>query len=151
MSKATFIFLCVLLGITLGFTGGTSDWLTDYSKATELAEKQNKYILLRFSGSDWCGNCIKLERKLFNDSAFLSLAKKSIVLLVADFPKKRKNRLSKELTQQNEQLAEKYNTKGAFPKTVVIDHNGNLIKVMQYPLNTVDEYIANIKTIISAN
>lgn len=126
-------------------------WLTDYLKATELAKKQDKYILIRFSGSDWCSNCIKLERKLFSDSTFLSFANENIVLLTADFPRRRKNRLPKDLTKQNEKLADKYNTEGAFPKTVVIDHEGNLKGVMQYPLTSVDDYIANIKTIIAAN
>lgn len=150
MSKS--LIITVLLGI-ITLSGFIADelWFTDYKKATEVAKKENKLILLRFSGSDWCGNCIKLDRSLFTDSTFISFAEENIVLLNADFPQRKKNQLPEALQQQNDNLAEKFNKEGAFPKVVIIDSKGNLVGTMQYPLNSVDEYINNIKSIIKAN
>jgi thioredoxin-related protein len=110
------------------FLLGSSVWQTDFQKAQTEATAQKKYILLNFSGSDWCGPCIKLKKEILDSEEFLQYADEKLVLVRADFPRLKKNRLSPEQTKQNEALAEKYNSEGKFPLTVLIDANGKAIK-----------------------
>src|SRR5438309_1122403 len=99
----------------------SAEWLTDFSKAKKEASESKKIILLNFSGSDWCGPCIRLKKEIFDSEAFKSYAADHLVLLNADFPRLKKNQLSKEQTKQNEELADKYNNSGKFPFTVLMD------------------------------
>jgi thioredoxin-related protein len=105
-----------------------SPWDNSMDKALEIAKTEKKLILLNFSGSDWCGPCIKLKEEVLNNPEFLSFSDKKLVLVRADFPRKKKNQISAEKTLANEKLAEKYNTKGKFPFTVLIDANGKVLK-----------------------
>ncbi len=92
----------VLFSIVLVIAFATPEWLLNFESATNAAVKENKYILLNFSGSDWCGPCIKMKKEVFESEAFLSLAEEHLVLVRADFPRSKKNQLSKEQTKHNE-------------------------------------------------
>jgi len=118
------------------------EWQTDLEKCKEIAKEKNKKIILVFSGSDWCAPCIKLENEIWNSDEFKSYAKDNFVLLKADFPKKKKNKLSKEQQEKNNQLAEKYNQTGYFPFVVVLDSNAKIIGTTGYKKVTPKEYIA---------
>lgn len=106
----------------------SNEWLTDFQAAQQLAQKEHKQILISFSGSDWCGPCIKMKQEVYGSAAFDSLAKQSLVLVRADFPRSKKNQLSNEQVKLNEALAEKYNPQGKFPFTVLTDENGKVLK-----------------------
>ena len=122
----------------------TIEWTTDFSKAQTEANAKNKYILLNFSGSDWCGPCMKLKKEVLDSQDFLKFAETKLVLVRADFPRSKKNRLSPELTKNNENLAEKYNNEGKFPFTVLIDGGGNVVKSWDGYSSSMT--IANMKT-----
>jgi thioredoxin-related protein len=127
------------------FSFNTSiEWTTDFAKAKIEASTKNKYILLNFSGSDWCGPCMKLKKVVLDSQDFLEFAETKLVLVRADFPRSKKNRLSPELTKHNEALAEKYNNEGKFPLTVLIDSEGNVVK--SWDGYTSSMTIANMKT-----
>jgi thioredoxin-related protein len=104
------------------------EWTTDFNKAKTEATEKSKYILLNFSGSDWCGPCMKLKKEVLDSEAFLKFADDKLVLVRADFPRNKKNKLSPEQTKQNEVLAEKYNNEGKFPLTVLINADGKVVK-----------------------
>src|SRR6187399_3736729 len=97
------------------FSNGT--WETDFNKAQQSAKTEHKLILLNFSGSDWCGPCIRLKKDIFDSEAFMKYADENLVLVNADFPRLKKNILSKQQQKQNESLADTYNSDGAFPLT----------------------------------
>lgn len=105
-------------------------------------------ILLNFSGSDWCGPCIRLHKEIFNSEAFAAYAKDQLVLLNADFPRLKKNQLAKSRQLQNNKLADEYNAGGAFPLTLLLDANGKIIKRWEGLPNETPE--AFVKEIISA-
>src|SRR4051812_26058940 len=84
--------------------GTAPEWLLDFNKAQEQASASNKIILLNFSGSDWCGPCIKLKREILTSDAFNKYAAENLVLVNADFPRMKKNALTDEQTKKNEQL-----------------------------------------------
>lgn len=117
------IFISALLVL---FT--SVDWLDNFETAKEIAAKENKNILLNFSGSDWCAPCIKMKRDVFSTDVFKAYADQSLVLVQADFPRMKKNQLPSEQIQRNETLAEKYNPLGKFPLTLLLDANGKIIK-----------------------
>jgi thioredoxin-related protein len=119
--------LSILFFLVLSFISPV-EWTTDFAKAKTEANSQHKYILLNFSGSDWCGPCIKLKKEVLDSPEFLKYSESKLVLVRADFPRNKKNRLSPELTKHNEALAEKYNNQGKFPFTVLIDSEGKVVK-----------------------
>lgn len=103
-------------------------WLTDYKKAQEEAKTSKKLLLLNFTGSDWCGWCIKLDKEVFSKSEFKDYASKNLVLLTIDFP--RAKQLPLDVRKQNEGLASQYQVQG-FPTIVVLNGDGQ--KVWEYP------------------
>ncbi len=140
---------CILLLFTCFLSSAI--WETDLEKAKLQASSENKYILLNFSGSDWCGPCIKMRHDIFEDPSFLSLAEKSLVLVNADFPRQKKNQLSKTLRDQNNALADKYNPLGSFPLTLLLDNRGNELQRWDgYPKMTVSEFVATLKKTVHA-
>ena len=96
-------------------------WKTDYAAALEQAAKENKMVLLDFTGSDWCGWCIKLQKDTFSKPEFKKFAEQSLVLVELDFPRGKAQ--SDELKRQNEELAEKFGVQG-FPTLVLLDPKG---------------------------
>ncbi len=119
-------FLTALLAISLTATTGP-DWQLNFDKAKAEAKANHKLILLNFSGSDWCGPCIKLKKDIFESEAFLNYADKELVLVRADFPRSAKNKLAAAQTNHNESLAERYNPTGSFPLTVLLDADGKML------------------------
>jgi protein disulfide-isomerase len=96
-------------------------WKTDYTAALAEAAKENKMVLLDFTGSDWCGWCIKLQKDTFSKPEFKKFAQESLVLVELDFPRGKTQ--SDELKKQNEELAEKFGIQG-FPTLVLLDPQG---------------------------
>ena len=96
-------------------------WKTDYTAALAEAAKENKMVLLDFTGSDWCGWCIKLQKDTFSKPEFKKFAQESLVLVELDFPRGKTQ--SDELKKQNEELAEKFGVQG-FPTLVLLDPQG---------------------------
>jgi len=85
-------------------------WYTDLVKANEVAQKTKKPIFAMFTGSDWCGWCIKLQNDVFKKNEFIDWAKKNVVLMEVDFP--RFKQLSPEMQQQNNSLQQTFNVAG---------------------------------------
>lgn len=137
--------LLISFAITFFFftTITAQNWNTNFDKSLELASKESKNIILVFSGSDWCAPCIKLDNDIFQSEEFTSYANDNWVLLKADFPKKKKNRLSKVQQEHNDMLAEKY--QGTFPLVVVLDSKGTVLKRIGYQKFTAKEYIDFLK------
>jgi thioredoxin-related protein len=104
-----------------------SSWLNDYKKAQQEAKASNKYLLLDFTGSDWCGWCKRLEKEILSQSQFENYARENLVLLEVDFPRAKPQ--SPELRKQNQELAQQYQIEG-FPTIVVLNGDGQ--KLWQY-------------------
>ena len=112
----------------------TLGWQLNFDQAKAEAQQSHKLILLNFSGSDWCGPCIKLKKDVFESTEFQAYAVDHIVLVRADFPRLTKNQLDARQTAHNEALAEKYNKQGKFPFTVLLDANGGVLQEWEgYP------------------
>src|SRR5678815_5129262 len=112
------ILITLLAGALL--SSGTPSWNTDYTKAKAEASATGRQILINFSGSDWCGPCIRLHKEIFEGNSFTQYAGEHLVLVNADFPRLKKHELSKDQQKKNDQLADKYNKDGIFPLTVLL-------------------------------
>jgi thioredoxin-related protein len=137
----------IILFISLLTLGVPIAWRTDLNQAEAEAKKNHKLILLNFSGSDWCGPCIKLEKEIFENPEFQEYAKQNLVMVNADFPRQKRNRLDPKQTALNEKMADEYNKTGAFPLTLLLDENGKVMKSWEgIPAKEVEGFISLLKT-----
>jgi protein disulfide-isomerase len=100
-------------------------WQTDFAEASKQAAQEHKYILLDFTGSDWCPWCIKMDKEVFDQSQFSAFAVKNLILVKVDFP--RKTAQSPAEKSQNEELAKKYAIEG-FPTYILLDSSGKEVR-----------------------
>jgi len=141
------IFLIGIFLILACISNGFSQ-VNQLEKAAQIAKEENKLIFMNFSGSDWCRSCMVLKQSILNTAEFKSFANDKLVLLDVDFPRKKKNRLSKDQTRYNEDLAEKYNKEGQFPNIIILDPDLNIVAKTGYKRLSPTQYIAHIKTLI---
>lgn len=136
--------LLSIICFVLGFATYAQNWQHNFKEAKAEAQKEQKQILLVFSGSDWCAPCIKLDNQIWQSDAFKAHAKKHLVLLRADFPKRKNNQLQKEQQNENNALAEKYNNNGYFPFVVLLNAKGEIVNQLGYKNLSPIEYIKAI-------
>lgn len=97
-------------------------WTQDFAAAKKQASEQGKDLLIDFTGSDWCGWCIKLDNEVFSKQAFIDEAPKHFVLVKLDYPRDQ-TLITEEVRQQNEKLKEQYPIQG-FPTIFLTDASG---------------------------
>lgn len=136
-----------LLSLITGLLLSAPGWQSDFRQAKNQAQETHRLILLNFSGSDWCGPCIKLKKDIFESAEFGAFAAEQLVLVRADFPRLSKNQLDERQTAHNEALAETYNRQGKFPFTVLLDAEGRVLKEWDgYPKTlTVSSFVDAIR------
>jgi thioredoxin-related protein len=117
----SFVFAVAASVLFASFARAESVWLNDYKKAQEEAKANNKLLLLNFTGSDWCGWCIKFDKEVWSQPQFKDYARDNLVLVELDFPRRKTQ--PAELRKQNLQLAQQYEVLG-FPTIVVLNSNG---------------------------
>lgn len=120
----------ILLILFIGFVSAkdtkkeADGWETDFKAAQAAAAKSGKPMLVNFTGSDWCGWCIKLDGEVFSKEEFKSWASENVVLVKLDFPRRTKQDTA--IKKQNSALAQKYSVRG-FPTVLFIDAKGKVI------------------------
>lgn len=140
--------LSILLSFVLSIVSSyaSDGWKTDFEASLAEAKSQKKHVLVNFTGSDWCGWCIKLDKEVFSQDAFKEFAAANLVLVEVDFPRKKKQ--SEELKLQNEALAEKYDVQG-FPSIFVFDPDGELLGKTGYVAGGSEDYVKHLQEIIN--
>ena len=121
------------------------DWLENYTEALAAAKSLKRPVLIDFTGSDWCGWCIRLDREVFSQKAFIKYAKNDLVLLKLDFPQRKK--LSEALQKQNRELAKKFGIRG-FPTIVIVDAEGKEIARTGYQRGGAKNYVDHLKDLL---
>jgi thioredoxin-related protein len=104
-------------------------WMTDLPKAQEKAKAEKKLVMMDFTGSDWCGWCIKLNKEVFTKPEFVEYAKKNLVSVEVDFPRTKKQ--SPELKKANQELQKKYKIEG-YPTIIVLNSEGKQVGELGY-------------------
>jgi len=100
------------------FANTLEGWSTDLDQAFKDAKKQDKPVLVEFTGSDWCPPCIAMRKNVFSKKEFVDAASEDFILVELDFPKG-----DKELKKKNQPYAEKYKIEG-FPTVILFDSSG---------------------------
>jgi protein disulfide-isomerase len=120
-------------------TGAT--WLTDYPQARNTARANQKLLLVDFTGSDWCGWCIRLKREVFTQPEFIQYAKDNLVLLEIDFPRGKPQ--SDEQKRHNEKLLREFGV-DQFPTILIMQPDGTPIGVLSYMPGGPPAFIAEL-------
>lgn len=103
---------------------GKLHWMDSYDQALQAASKEDKPILLYFTGSDWCGWCKKMDSEVFSSPAFAQEVGNKFVFVKVDFPMNSK--LPEAQMRQNAQLKQRYGVTG-YPTVVIVDKQGGFI------------------------
>jgi len=138
--------LIAMLAATLYWqvNAAESTWLTDLPKAEAQAKAENKIILMDFTGSDWCGWCIKFKKEVLDTKEFQEYAAKNVVLVELDYPNKKEQ--SADLKKANADLKKQYKVNG-FPTLVVLDKDGKEIgRQVGYSKGGPEAFIAKLES-----
>jgi thioredoxin-related protein len=123
-----------------------NEWHSNLEEAENIAQKEHKYILLNFSGSDWCGPCIRMRKEFFESGVFKEMADSELILVNADFPRNKKNQLSATQQKINDEMADKYNSQGKFPYTLLLDAGGKVLQAWDgFPEESVESFMVDIR------
>jgi len=139
MKKAA---MALIAGLALASASAAElPWLTDLPKAQAQAKQDKKLVMLDFTGSDWCGWCIKLNKEVFSTPEFAEYAKKNVVLVEVDFPRAKKQ--SDEQKKANEALQQKYKIEG-YPTIIVLNSEGKQVGQLGYMPGGPKAFIAEL-------
>lgn len=121
--------------------GLDGSWIVDFEQAKRLAAKHDVPILADFTGSDWCGWCIKLNKEVFDTEAFQQWATDRIVLLKLDFPMRKEQ--DQAIAKQNQGLQSKYQVRG-YPTILLLDQEGQVLRRGGYAPGGFKAWVASL-------
>lgn len=124
-----------------------ADWSIDYESALKQARAAHKSVLLDFTGSDWCGWCMKLDREILSTPDFKRFADRHLVLVKIDFPIHRAQ--SNAEKARNEELAARYGVRG-FPTLVLLDGEARPCGTLGYMRGGPEAFIDQLKSLIAS-
>jgi len=138
------LFILLFTSCNNGQSASSDDlnWNGNLEKAIEQAKKENKAVLVNFTGSDWCIWCKRLSAEVFDQKEFEEYAEKSLVLVMLDFPKDIAQ--TQEIKEYNNKLAQKYGIQG-FPTILLINGNGQLVAQTGYQPGGAAKYVEHLK------
>ena len=122
------------------------NWITNLEEGIERAKHENKTVLVNFTGSDWCGWCIKLKAEVFSKKEFIDYANSSLVMVELDFPQRIEQ--TQEVKDYNRKTLEKYGVRG-FPTIILINGEGKEIGRTGYQQGGPLAYVEHIKSFIN--
>ena len=108
--KQFLLLIIIALSQTKNAQSVDLNWHTDLSKAVSISINEKKPIMLFFTGSDWCGWCIRLKKEVFNHEKFKVWSDDNIILVELDFPRRKK--LEPNILNQNRELARIFGVSG---------------------------------------
>lgn len=112
------LLILFLTASTISLQAQEAEWYTDLNKAMSLSDKSKKPLFLFFTGSDWCGWCMKLQKEVFKTPEFAKWAKDNVILVELDFP--RRSTQTDEIKMQNAQLNNFFKVRG-YPTVWITD------------------------------
>lgn len=136
-------FCAALIALHASVFAGGEDWTSDYAGAVKQAAESKKDLLIDFTGSDWCGWCIKLNEEVFSKDLFKEGVKDSLVLVKLDFPKD-ETKLTEAVKAQNKELHEKFAVQG-FPSIFLADYEGRPYGLVNFEQGGAEEFLENLK------
>lgn len=127
---------------------GGEGWINDLEAAKATAAKEKKDLLIDFTGSDWCGWCIKLNEEVFSKDAFRNVVPNDFVLVELDFPQD-ESKTTPEIKKRNEVLQQQYAVEG-FPTIILADAQGRPYAKTGYEEGGAEKYVTHLATLREA-
>jgi len=121
-------------------------WHQDYAKAMAMAAESGKPVLVKFTGSDWCPPCMRLDAEIFQSKEMATYANASLVSVYVDFP--RRKSLPADQKQHNEALAEEFGIE-YFPTVWIVSPDGEKLGKLGYQRGGPEAYIQSIEKILT--
>jgi protein disulfide-isomerase len=122
--------------------GGSKPASASTSAALGRAKSENRKVFLFFTGSDWCGWCMRLDKEILTTAEFINYATSDLILVKLDFP--RRTQLPATLASQNQKLAQRYAVRG-YPTVVVLNSEGQAVQRMGYQEGGPGPYIERLR------
>lgn len=129
-----------------GNTLPSEAWIADFDVAAAAAKEQKKDLLVDFTGSDWCGWCIKLHEEVFGFEEFVSAAQKDFVLVALDYPHSEEAKAKVPNPDRNKELQKKYEIRG-FPTVLLMSADGDVYASTGYQPGGVEAYLTHLTEI----
>jgi len=136
----------LLLSLSLFGCKPSSDklsWHDNVDEALKIAQKENKTVLLNFTGSDWCIWCKRLNDEVFSKDEFVKYAENNLVLVKIDFPREKEQ--TPETKSYNQQLAAQYKIEG-YPTIVLLRKDGSELGVTGYVEGGAVNYVQHLQS-----
>jgi thioredoxin-related protein len=127
----------------------TPTWFEDFDQACAAAAEQGKDLLVDFTGSDWCGWCIRLDEEVFEHEAFFGPISEGYVLLKLDFPNGEEIKSKVPNPERNAEISEKYSVNG-FPTILLMNHFGEVFASTGYQEGGPESYVKHLDEIATA-
>lgn len=138
-------FAAVLLFAASSLMAAHPGWSDNYAESLAKAKKEDKFVLLNFTGSDWCPPCKILEKDYFSNPEFKAFAEKNLVLVEIDFPMGTSQ--APDLREQNRKLQEKFRVEG-FPTNFILTPSGKPISTFNFPQTSPKQFVAEIRELV---
>jgi len=136
------VFVLILAACNKGqSTSDSLDWKTNLDDALKIAKKENKAVLVNFTGSDWCIWCKRLSQEVFTQAEFEKYAEDNLVLVKIDFPQNIPQ--TDAIKYYNNSLAQRYGIEG-FPTILIFNSTGNLVAKTGYQPGGAVNYVNQI-------
>ena len=145
MKKSLAVLFLAGMFMSALFAATPEGWTSDFEAAKHKAAKEKRLMYVLFTGSDWCGYCIKLQKEVLSKPYFIKLGEKDFVFVYIDFP--RKSQADNPIA--NRALVQMYKVDG-YPTAFVMDANGKVLEkiVGAFPLKS---YIKKLETVRRKN
>lgn len=140
--RATIALLAALLITPAAALAAGEGWSHDVDASLAKAKAEGKHVLMDFTGSDWCGWCIKLNKEVFSHDEFKSQVPNDFVLIELDFPRD-KSKLTPETIAQNEKWQKKLGVRG-FPSIILLTADGTAYAKTGYRPGGPDAYVKHL-------
>ena len=145
MKLFSLLFATALLVLGAIDTRAAATWLNDLPAAQARAQAEGKLVLVNFTGSDWCGWCLKLRKDVFLKPEFESYARTNFILVEVDFPKRKPQ--PPQLQQANQKLAEQFQAQ-TYPTLVLLDPRGAILGKINYANGGVKAFRAEVEKVL---
>ena len=123
----------------------SANWLTDLSEVKAKAKQESKPVMIKFTGSNWCAGCIRMEKEIFSKQTFIDFADEHLILMEVDFPIGEKQEDS--LVAQNNLLYDLYEI-GGLPTIILMDSEGEIYRDSGYGKESPRSFVKRIKNLL---
>lgn len=137
------ILVALLIGCSKSGATDSLKWQDNFEKALQQAKKENKAVLVNFTGSDWCIWCKRLTDEVFAKKEFETYAMKNLILVKLDFP--RNIEQTTETKVYNNNLAQRFKVQG-FPTILLFNSSGKLVLTTGYEPGGPANYVKHLKS-----